>query len=666
MRSGLRRRMLLLALLPVTLVAALMTAIFLFHEIDDLEQSLRTRGVAIARQMSAAAEFAIFSGQQPVLLALTDSVLRIDPEVRGAAIVNERGTVLASSGEIQPADWVSIVRVEGRSIGPGGLLFVEPVTLNSVPVDDIYGGVEFQRSPGVKVLGYIVVELSLREATLKGQRLVATGILIALLGAALGGWLAQRIARAVTDPVLAASDVVERIGSGDLSARMAPQSAGVLRSLATGINDMAKRIGVTQEELRSRIAEATSDLMRERDAAERATIAKSHFLAAASHDLRQPLHALGLFVSGLARTRVAKQEPKLVGYIQTSVDTLQNLLDAILDVSRLDGGSASPRPESFPLDEVMDRLADDLSLFAEQKGLQLKLRRPTRLWVHSDRQFVERILLNLVANALRYTRTGGVLVSCRRRRGVVRVEVWDTGDGIPQHAREEIFEEYVQLENPERDQAKGLGLGLAICRRLAELLAIPIGVRSRLGRGSVFWIELPQAQPVAARGTAPSTVSQVEQAAEDARLTGTVLVVEGDALVRAGMEQAIAGWGGRVVLAENRDEALRCCQDSVTPPDLTICNINLEGPARCIELARELQREYKQMGILLVSADVSEQAQSAAQEAGYALLKQPVPPGRLRAALRHMLGSATERRANSDAAPDAGPDRRHDSGFLRK
>jgi signal transduction histidine kinase len=657
--------MLLLALLPVTLVAVLMTAIFLFHEIDDLEQSLRTRGVAIARQMSVAAEFAIFSGQQPALLALTESVLRIDPEVRGAAIVNERGAVLASSGEIQPADWASIVRVEGRPIAAGGLLFVEPVTLHSVPVDDIYGGAEFRRSPEVRVLGYVVVELSLREASLKGQRLVAAGILIALLGAALGGWLAQRIARAVTAPVLAASDVVERIGSGDLSARMVPETAGVLHSLATGINDMAKRIGVTQEELRSRIAEATSDLMRERDAAERATIAKSHFLAAASHDLRQPLHALGLFVSGLARTRVAKQEPKLVGYIQTSVDSLQNLLDAILDVSRLDGGSVSPRPESFPLDEVMDRLADDLSLFAEQKGLQFKLR-PTRLWVHSDRQFVERILLNLVANALRYTRTGGVLVSCRRRHGVVRVEVWDTGDGIPQHARDEIFEEYVQLGNPERDQAKGLGLGLAICRRLAELLAIPLGVRSRPGRGSVFWIELPQAQPVAASGTASSKVSQVEQAAEDARLTGTVLVVEGDALVRAGMEQAIAGWGGRVVLAENREEALRCCHDSVAPPDLTICNINLEGPARCIDLARELQREYKQMGILLVSADVSEQAQSAAQEAGFALLKQPVPPGRLRAALRHLLGNATERRANSDGAPGAGPDRRHDSGFRLK
>lgn len=635
MKMTLRKRMLLVALLPATLVAVLLTAVFLFHAIDNLEQGLRTRGAAISRQMATAAEYGIFSGQRVGLSLLAESTLRIDPDVRGAAIIHERD-VMARSGDLNPGDWPELGRIEGRRLRQNVLLFVEPVMRRSVPVDDIYAGTE--AVPGVesKVIGHVVVELSLQEVSSKSERLIAAGILIAMLGAALGGWLAQRIARGVTDPLLEANEVVARIGEGDLTARMATESAGALQPLAAGINDMAERIGVTQEDLRARVAEATLELLREKEAAEHATIAKSHFLAAASHDLRQPLHALGLFVSGLAQSEAAKHEPRLVAQIQTAVDTLQNLLDAILDISRLDGGNMVPEIDSFPLGRVLDRLTRDLALLAEQKGLQLKVRR-VQAWVHSDEKLVERILLNLVGNALRYTQAGGVLVSCRRRRGTMLVEVWDTGEGIPEHAREEIFEDYVQLGNPERDRAKGLGLGLAICRRLADLLAIPIGVRSRPGRGSVFWIELPLVQEGALSGALAAEIPQAQQAVDAARIAGAVLVVEGDALVRAGMEQAIVSWGGRVLLAASREEALRRCRESDHSPDLAICNLRLPGLVSGIELAQELQREFENMAVLLVSADVSEEAQAAARRAGFALLKEPIPPGRLRAALRHLL-----------------------------
>lgn len=636
MNMTLRTRILLLALLPATLVAVLLTVVFLLHAIDNLEQGLRTRGAAISRQMSTAAEFGIFSGQRASLSALTDSALRIDPDARGAAIVDVDGVIMARSGDLNPSAWPDLARVEGHRLGPDVLLFVEPVTRSSLPVDDIYGGGDIARTTETKVIGHVVVELSLREIAGKSERLIAAGVLIAVLGAALGGWLAQRIARGVTDPLLEASEVVARIGEGDLTARMATASSGALQSLATGINDMAERIGLTQEDLRTRVAEATRDLMREKEAAEHATIAKSHFLASASHDLRQPLHALGLFVSGLAQSKAAKHEPKLVAQIQSAVDTLQNLLDAILDISRLDGGNLVPKIGSFPLGPLLDRLANDLSLLAEQKGLQLKVR-PTQAWVQSDQKIVERILLNLVGNALRYTRAGGVLVSCRHRGNAALVEVWDTGEGIPEDAREEIFEDYVQLGNSERDHSKGLGLGLAICRRLANLLSIQMGVRSRPGRGSVFWIELPMApqgtpdNPPAGEAPPPLYLS------DSARLSGTVLVVESDALVSASMEQAITNWGGRVMLAADREEALRRCRESAHPPDLTICNIRLPGLVSGIGLAQELQREFGHMAVLLVSADVSDEAQTAARRAGFALLKEPVPPGRLRAALRHLL-----------------------------
>ena len=637
MNMSLRTRMLLLALLPTTLVAGLLTGIFLLRAIDDLEQGLRTRGAAITRQIASAAEFGIFSGQRASLSALTESALHIDSDARGAAIIHAQGATLARSGDLNPSLWPELGRIEGRRLGPEALLFVEPVVRSSLPVDDVYAGTEIVRTTEAKVIGYAVVELSLRDVSSKSERLVAIGVVIALLGSVLGGWLALRIARTVTRPLLEASEVVARIGEGDLTARMDAESAGPLQSLAEGINDMAGRIGVTQEELRARVSEATVDLKREKDAAEHATIAKSHFLAAASHDLRQPLHALGLFVAGLAQSDAASQEPRLVGHIQSSVDTLQDLLDAILDISRLDGQNVVPRIESFSLGHVLDRMAQDLSLLAEQKGLKLRVR-PTQVWVHSDQKIVERILLNLVGNALRYTHAGGVLVCCRRRRNAVQVEVWDTGEGIPEHARKQIFEDYVQLGNPERDRAKGVGLGLAICRRLAEVLGIPLGVRSRQGLGSVFSIELPVAHQLPAYSQPSADVRQVEQMVDSARIAGTILVVEGNALVRAGMEQAILSWGGSVLLAENREEALSLCRESDQVPDLVICNIRLPGLVSGIGLAQELQRELGHPGVLLISADVSEEAQTAARRAGFVLLKEPVPPSRLRAALRHMLG----------------------------
>jgi signal transduction histidine kinase len=634
MNRGLRTRMLMLALLPGTLVAVLLTVVFLVHSIDTIEQGLRTRGTAISRHLAALAEFGIFSGQRTALGALSTSALGIDPDVRGAAIVGPRGEILARAGELNPAGWPRLARVEGHRVDGDVLQFIEPVLQHRLPVDDIYGGGLASGAEATPV-GYVVLEFSLREVSGRITRLVLIGFLIALLGAALGGWLAYRIARAVTRPLLAANEVVERIGAGDLAARMPVKAAGPLRSLAVGINDMAARIGLSQEDLRARVAEATAGLQRQKEAAERATLAKSHFLAAASHDLRQPLHALGLFVSALAHSESAKREPELVAHIRSATDSLQNLLDAILDLSRLDGGNVVPRIAAFGLGPVLESVQRDLALVAEHKGLRLRVR-ATGLWARSDPDLVQRILLNLVGNALRYTRSGGVLVSCRRRGDRVLLEVWDTGAGIPENAREEIFEEYIQLENPERDRAKGLGLGLAICRRLAGLLGASLGVRSRPGHGSVFWITLPLEHP--ARQASPASAQTLAESAEDvARLGGTVLVVDGDPLVRAGMETAITGWGAKVILAASRDEAVtRCCEGGAVP-DMAICNLRLPGKVSGIDFGGELRNLYPGIGVLLVSADISEATQAAARAKDFPLLKQPIAPGRLRAALRTLL-----------------------------
>jgi signal transduction histidine kinase len=638
MNISLRMRMLCLAVVPAALVTILLSMVFVLYSLENLERELRTRGKAISRQASAAAEYGIFSGQRDSLMALTESTLRIDPDVRGAAVVDPGGAIIAHSGDLHPFLWSGLAKSEGRRMGQDLLLFVEPVMRTSLPVDDIYAGEKVLGAAESKVIGHVMVELTLGEVSRKSWYLIATATLAGLLALALGAWVAIRIAQTVTQPLLEAGEVVARIGAGDSTARMTAGPTSALQSLELGINAMAERIGLTQADLHAQVAEATLGLQREKDAAEHATLAKSHFLAAASHDLRQPLHALGLFVSGLAQ-KVAKQEPKLVANIRASVDALQNMLDTILDMSRLDHGNLIPKIGDFPMASVLDRLAHKLSPLAEQKRLQLKVRR-TQIWAHSDPDIVERILLNLVGNALRYTHAGGVLVSCRRRRDVLRVEVWDTGEGIPEHEREKIFEDYVQLGNPERDRAKGLGLGLAICRRLAALLAMPMGVSSRLGRGSVFWIELPVVEPKPGEHNKQQTdgvIPQIEDAAELARLSGTVLVVEGDPMIRTSMEQAIVSWGSNVVLAATREEALHCCRESDHVPDLMVCNIRLPDRDSGLELAEELQREFKHMSILLVSADTSEEVQAAASRANFALLRKPISPSRLRAALRQLL-----------------------------
>lgn len=639
MKIGLHKRMLLLALLPTTLAAVLLTTAFVIYEIDDIEQNLYTRGMVITRQLAAAAEFGVFTGQSDGLTAVAKAAQRFDSEVLGATIVGAQGVVLARGGELVPARWPAFDKIGKHYRGADSILFVEPILRTRLAVEDIYGG-NLASERAAHVLGHAAVELSLREINGKTRRLVAMGVLVGLLVSALGGWLALRIARTVSRPLLEASDVVARIGAGDLAARMSTSSAGALQALATGINHMAGRIGVTQEELHVRIAEATRELQREKITAEQSTLAKSQFIAAASHDLRQPLHALGLFVSGLARSKAAEQEPQLVAHIMESVDALQHLLDAILDISRLDHGNVVPDVSDFSMADALGHLARSLGPSAAQRGLKLRLR-PTQTRVRSDQELVVRILLNLVSNALRYTRAGGILVGCRRRGDALRIEVWDTGDGIPPDAQEKIFGDYVQLGNPERDRAKGLGLGLAICRRLAALLDIPIGVRSQPGRGSVFWIELPVAPPETISSAPAVELSVIEQAVESARLTGTVLVVEGDALVRAGMEQAIIGWGCRVVLAATRNEAWHRCREGDLVPDLVICNVRLPGRINGIEFAQDLKRELEHIGILLVSTDTSAETREAARKAGFVLLRKPVPPGRLRAALQQLLSDPT-------------------------
>ena len=264
--------------------------------------------------------------------------------------------------------------------------------------------------------------------------------------------------------------------------------------------ELDQRVQEVSGELRRRLAEVQAA----REEAEQASLAKSHFFAAASHDLRQPLHSLGLFAAALGSHVSGTEGRQLVRHVGESIEALKRLFEELLDLSRLDAGHVRVELDDLALQDIFDRLS--IEFHAEAVSRELRLRfAPTRLAVHSDAALLHRVLANLVSNALRYTRSGGVLVGARRRGQRAWIEVYDTGVGIAATEQSRIFDELYQVDNPGRDRSQGLGLGLAIVRRIANRLQHAITVRSEPGRGSCFRVELPLAgRQHAARCSRPS------------------------------------------------------------------------------------------------------------------------------------------------------------------
>jgi signal transduction histidine kinase/CheY-like chemotaxis protein len=302
--------------------------------------------------------------------------------------------------------------------------------------------------------------------------------------------------------------------------------------------------------------------------AERTVAAKSRFLAAASHDLRQPFQAMRFFHSVLAdhvHDPSARRAAEMLG---KALSSGEQLLNALLDISTLDAGTVRVRPKIFNIGRLTEEIAAEFGPQAKAKGLDFRLH-PRDIEVTSDPILVERIIRNLLANAVHYTRQGGILVGVRCRGDRALVEVWDTGFGIPEDQLGAIFEEFHQLENLERDRAGGLGLGLAIVARLARLLAVPIAVRSRLGLGSVFSVALSLA--------GKSTRSGGEERGEVSMDVGhrTILVVDDDSMVLTGLQMVLETWGLTVLAAQDLSQVLECIDQD--RPDVILSDLRLRG-----------------------------------------------------------------------------------------
>jgi signal transduction histidine kinase/CheY-like chemotaxis protein len=371
---------------------------------------------------------------------------------------------------------------------------------------------------------------------------------------------------------------------------------------------------------------------------ETANLAKSRFLAAASHDLRQPLHALGLFVAQLRGRVKAAERDRIVERIDASVAAMNELFNELLDIAKLDAGVLAPNRAEFPIAHLLQRIETNFAGPARDKALRLRVL-PSTAWIRSDPILLERILLNLVSNAVRYTSRGGVLVGCRQRDGMLRIEVVDTGPGIPADQQLEVFGEFYQLAGFERDRHGGLGLGLAIVDRLCRLLDHPIELTSMVGHGSRFAVSVPAVAPRA------RVVAPVPSIVPDALSGKLVVVVDDDALVREGMGGLLRAWGCNVVTAPSEGAAMVGL--AKRRPDLIVCDYRLANGVTGFDVIARLRRSCgATVPAFLISGDTAPERLREARVSGYHLLHKPVQP----AALRAMLGRLLKKEAARAAA----------------
>jgi signal transduction histidine kinase len=392
---------------------------------------------------------------------------------------------------------------------------------------------------------------------------------------------------------------------------------------------LAREVSHRAEELERARAAAEAA----RNEAEIANRSKTQFFAAASHDLRQPLHALGLFAAALSDKVKDPEVVQVVNSINASVDALEGLFNELLDISKIDAGAVKPNPSDFALGPLLERLRMDFEPEAYERGVGLTVR-PSRLHVRSDPVLVERIVRNLLTNALRYTVRGRVLLATRRRGNQVLLQVWDTGPGIAPGERDRIFEEFYQIGNPERNSRKGLGLGLSIVRRLAQLIDAPVTLASEVGRGSRFTVALPRGLAPVASATRPA-----EALAAPGDLSGArIAVVEDETVVLEGMRVLLEGWGATVVAASSADELLDHLASEPAPPHLVIADYRLRDGHNGVEVIRALRERYgAAVPAIIVTGSSTPFNLEEAKAVGAHLLLKPVMPAKLRTLINFKL-----------------------------
>lgn len=606
-RTTLMQRLAFVALVPSLITATLLVAFLTQRQLTNLRRMAHDNAEVVASQAASICVQPLRTMQLRELVRIADSIGGL-PHVTRVQIRTAAGQILADHDE------------PGDGHGSREILTV---------VHDVVD----RGQSGQAVLGSILVDVSLHQAILAQRASLRQALIALLLSLLIAGVIGWQVARWISAPLRHLAGAVHQLGQGDRQVAVAVTDRTEIGELQQGFNHAAAALYDIQRGMEQQIEHATQELARKNAALEAASVARSRFLAAASHDLRQPLYALTLFSSALAVDEHDPQRLDRIAHIQECVQSLDHLFSELLDLSRLETGAVQVEISEFPLDQVFAEIGRNFDMVAEQRGLKLAIH-ATRLWVRSDRIMLTRMLNNLVSNALRFTRHGGALVGARRDGdGRVRIEVWDTGSGIAPEHLPSVFDEFYRIDDHldaglDDGSHSGLGLGLATVQRLAELLDTEALVKSRLGRGSVFHFQLPVA---AARS---ELLEPDDDAATD--LAGMrVLVLDDDPAILSGIRFLLRSWGCEVEVAEDRLQALEAIENWPGPADIVISDLHLRAGERGLDVFAALDRHYQRDGgtpfaRLLVTGETRIDHLREIIAAKIPLLYKPVSPQQLR------------------------------------
>lgn len=607
-RTSLMQRLALVTLAPTLITATLLVAMLAPQQLMTLRGMAQNTADAIATQAASVTVAPLRDMQRRELVRIAESIGDL-PHVARVQIRAADGEILADS--------------LGRSGADNG----ESLTVVRDVVDS--------ERPGQPVLGSVVVDVSLRDAIAMQQASLRHALLALAISLCVAAVIAWQAARWISAPLRRLVDAVHQLGRGDRHVEVEVTDQTEIGELQRGFNSAAMALFDVQRGMEREIEHATVELARKNAALEAASVAKARFLAAASHDLRQPLYALTLFSSALAEDERDPVRLDRIAHIQECVEALDHLFSELLDLSRLETGAMQIEIAEFPLDQVFQEVSRNFRMIAEQHGLRL-IMRTTDLWVRSDRTMLSRILNNLVSNALRYTGRGGVLVVARHREdGTVRVDVWDTGSGIAPEHQMRVFDEFYRVEchSNEHDvgRRRGLGLGLATVQRLAELLDTQVLLKSKPGRGSVFSFHLPEVPaqhiPVPSGEVSSPDVSGMR-----------VLVIDDEPAILSGIRYLLKSWGCDVAVAEDRVQALQAAEEWNVPPDIVISDLRLRDGESGLDVLAALDAHYQIDGNppfsrLLITGETRSDRLREIMAARIPVLYKPVSPEQLREAL---------------------------------
>ncbi len=609
------QQLILLAMVPAALATLAAIAVLTRQHLGNLTELMRANAQTVALQVATVAQ-APLARMDRRALARTAQSGTYQPNVQQVQIWTEDGEIVANSETMDRA------RAEGLQV-------VVPIV-----------------SDDGRHNGKVMVEMSL-AAVQSARRSVwlNVGLVLAvsLVGVGLAGWWA---ARRISEPIRALGKAVDRLGAGE-DASVAIEGTAEVRHLQQGFNEAARALAESHRLLQTRINDATAELARKNQLLEVASQAKTRLLAAASHDLRQPLHALTLFSDGLANGESDPVKLQRIGHIRECVDSLDRLFSELLNLSQLDAGVLQPQWIDFPLDRLFEEISRNFRPVAEQQGLRLVVRK-TDVWVRCDYVMLSRILNNLVSNSLRHTIEGGVLIGARRRGRGVRIDVVDTGVGIAAHHQARVFEEFYQVEPAGRQAAsrgaRGMGLGLATVQRLAELLNTRVDLTSKLNKGTCVRVLVRSA---AAALPVPAAAPAFAAIEEEESLAGVrILVIDDERTILEGLTVVLSNWGAEVLPAQTRAEALAMADGWSQPPDVVISDLLLQGGDNGLDVIAALERHSRGIGPatarLLVTGETKPDRLREVASAGITVLYKPVSPRVLRQAIQAQRAAAAQ------------------------